>query len=90
MVFASWQKKYFSQFNYGKKCYFYCFWISDRCKIWQQFAFGLPNYSAKLLAVASFAYSAYWRRLLNSVVNLDIKAPKNTALLKKSTAFTGR
>lgn len=40
--------------------------------------------------VASFAYSAYWRRLLNSVVNLDIKASKNTALLKKSTAFTGR
>lgn len=45
---------------------------------------------AKLSVVASFAYSAYWRRLLNSVVNLDIKAPKNTALLKKSSAFTGR
>ena len=42
---------------------------------------------AKLSVVASFAY---WRRLLNSVVNLDIKAPKNTALLKKSSAFTGR
>lgn len=45
---------------------------------------------AKLSVVASFAYSAYWRRLLNSVVKLDIKAPKNTALLKKSSAFTGR
>lgn len=45
---------------------------------------------AKLSVVASFAYSASWRRLLNSVVNLDIKAPKNTALLKKSSAFTGR
>ena len=40
--------------------------------------------------VVSFAYSAYWRRLLNSVAKLDIKVPKNTALLKKSSAFTGR
>lgn len=83
-------KEIFLQFNYGKKCYFYCFWISDRCKIWQQFAFGLPNYLAKLSVVASFAYSAYWKRLLNSVAKLDIKVPKNTALLKKSSAFTGR
>lgn len=43
-----------------------------------------------LSVVASFAYSVYWRRLFNSVVKLGIKAPKNTALLKKSSAFTGR